>query len=127
MVDEHRALAHAGEGAIGAERDFAQVVVVADAAHHEVLARAAAFGVAAVLPPNSVTHFSRLGGGAVIDRDLVAAFVLEMPGHGVAHDAQAQKRYLRHRFSPSNCGHCRAVKASLSSAIGHCRGGCVNL
>ena len=38
VVDEHRALLHAVEGAVWAQRDFAQVVVVADAAHDEVLA-----------------------------------------------------------------------------------------
>ena len=38
MIDENLALAHAGEGAIGAERDLAQVVVIADASHDEVLA-----------------------------------------------------------------------------------------
>ena len=31
VVDEHRALLHAGKGAVGPERHFAQVVVVADA------------------------------------------------------------------------------------------------
>ena len=38
VIDEGRALLHAGEGAIGAKRDRAQVVVVADAGHHEILA-----------------------------------------------------------------------------------------
>ena len=44
MVDEHLAFAHAGKGAIGAERHFAQVVVVADAAHDEVLAFGGSLG-----------------------------------------------------------------------------------
>ena len=100
MVDENLALAHAGEGAIGAERDLAQVVVVADASHDEVLALGGGLrgsgGFAAILLDPGVG----LGGGAVVDRHLVAAFVLEMPGHGVAHHAQAQKRHLCHRRPP---------------------------
>ena len=100
MIDEDRALAHAGEGAVRPERDLAQVVVVADAGHDEILTRGGGLrgrrGFAAELRD----PFLGLGGGAVIDRDLVPAFVLQMSGHGVAHHAQAQKRHLRHRRSP---------------------------
>ena len=53
--------ADAIEGALGAERDVAQIVVVADAAEHEILRpwrRRRASG--AVLPPYSLTQASAL-------------------------------------------------------------------
>src|SRR5215475_2614689 len=37
-----------------------------------------------------------LGDGAVVDRDVVSALGLEVAGHRIAHDAQAQKCHLRH-------------------------------
>ena len=100
MVDEDRALAHAGETAVGAERDFAQVVVIANAAHDEVLAGRGFLRRLGRLAAVLRDPFLGLGEGAVIDRHLVAAFGLEMAGHRVAHDAQAQKCNLRHRVSP---------------------------
>jgi predicted HD phosphohydrolase len=36
VVDKNRAGLHAGKGAVGAQRDGAQVVVIADAAKHDV-------------------------------------------------------------------------------------------
>ena len=51
VVVEDRALAHAGEGAVVAQHDRAQVVVVADAAEHDLLALARPpCGVLAALP-----------------------------------------------------------------------------
>jgi hypothetical protein len=41
-------------------------------------------------PLNSAAQASALAGGAVVDRDLVAG-ARQVAGHGVAHDAQAQK------------------------------------
>ena len=70
--------------------------------------------------------FFGLGGGAVIDRHLVPALVLEMPGHRVAHDAQAQKRHLRHRHSPSEISLLGRPAADAYLPIGHCGGKCVN-
>ena len=98
VIDEHRALAHAVERAVVAERDLAHVVVVADAHHHEVLAgrgllRRRGFLAAVLRDP-----FVGLGGGAIVDGDLVAALVLEMPGHRIAHHAEAEKCHFRHRF-----------------------------
>jgi len=82
-----------------AERHLAQVVVVADAAHHEILANGCGLGsrrpCRRTAPPTS-QPWRR----AVIDRHVMPAFCLEMPGHGVAHDAQAQKSHLRHRYPP---------------------------
>ena len=52
------------------------------------------------LPPNCCDPLLGLGGGAVVDRDLVAALGLEMPGHRIAHDAETEKRHLRHRIPP---------------------------
>jgi NitT/TauT family transport system substrate-binding protein len=46
----------------------------------------------------------------------VPTFGLEMSGHGVAHDAQAQKRHLRHRRSP--------FRYCLNGRL--CRGPCGN-
>jgi 3-hydroxyisobutyrate dehydrogenase len=125
VVDEDRALAHAGEGAVGPERHFAQVVVVADAAHDEVLAVRGFLRRLGGLAAKLGGPFLGLGGGAVIDRHLVAAFVLEMPGHGVAHDAQAQKRNLRHIRSPLKHGPLWPL-FEFRVAIGHCRGPAVN-
>jgi hypothetical protein len=34
---------------------------------------------------------------AIIDGDIVATLLLEVSRHGVAHDAETQKRNLRHR------------------------------
>src|SRR5262245_33307511 len=100
VVDEYRAFGDAGERAVRPERHLAQVVVVADAAHDEVLpfgrglrrrrAPAAMLG----------NPFLGLGGGPVVDRDLVAAFGLEMSRHGVAHHAETEKRNLCHHRLP---------------------------
>jgi hypothetical protein len=87
VVDKNLALAHAGEGAIGAESHFAQVVIVADAAHDEILALGRGFGRGSGFAAELRHPFLGLGGGAVIDGHLVSALGLEMPGHGVAHDA----------------------------------------
>ena len=73
----------------GTERDLAQIVVIADAAHHEILAFGGLFrrsrGFAAVLGDPLVG----LGAGAIVDRDVVTALVLQMPRHRVAHHAKA--------------------------------------
>ena len=58
VVDEDRAALHAGEGAVGPERDRAQIVVVADAGEDEIAA---------------------LGGGAGRRRRLAAVFGDPLP------------------------------------------------
>ncbi len=99
VVDHDGALGDPGEHAVVAEHDLAQIVVVADAGHDEILAlggllrRRRGFAAAILRDP-----FFGLGGGAVVDRDLVAALVLEMPCHRVAHHAEPDKRHLRHCF-----------------------------
>src|SRR5208282_4202559 len=42
--------------------------------------------------------FFGLGGGAVVDRDVMSALRLEMSCHRVAHHAEPDKRHLRHCF-----------------------------
>src|SRR5262249_56498189 len=94
--DHDSALAHAGEHAVLAEHDLAQIVIIADAGHDKVLSlgRLArrGCGLAAVLRD----PFFGFGRGAVINRDLVAAFRFEMSGHRVAHDAEPDKCDLCH-------------------------------
>ena len=67
VVDEDRAALHAGEGAVVAERDRAQVVVVADAGEHDL----GALGRRGAAWPRSCRRIPRpmpgLGGGAVVD------------------------------------------------------------
>ena len=96
MIDEDGAALDACESAVGADRHLAQVVVVADAGEDDLLAfggllrrardRAAVLG----------RPLFRLGGGAVVDGDVVA-LALEMAGHRIAHDPEPQERHLRHR------------------------------
>ena len=66
VVNEHRALVHAVERAVGPERDLAQIVIIADAAHDEVLARGGRFGrrrAEAAVPSDPLF---RLGRGTVV-------------------------------------------------------------
>ena len=60
VIDDDRAFARAGEHAVLTEHHFAQVVVVADAGHDEILAFGRLFGVGTLLPPNCATHLSAL-------------------------------------------------------------------
>ena len=104
VVDHDRAFAHACEHAVGTEHDFAQIVVIADAGHHEVLARGCRLrrrrAFAAVLRD----PFFGFGRGAVVHRDLVAALGLEMPRHREAHHAKSDKCDLCH-LNPPSAGH----------------------
>ena len=52
---------------------------------------AASCGVAACRAAELLDPLLGLGGGAVVDGDLVPALVLEMPGHRVAHHAKPRK------------------------------------
>ncbi len=91
MVDEDGVRLHAGEGAVLTEHDTAQVVVIADAGGHDIgvarcLGRRGGGRTAILVGP-----LLRLGGRAVIDRDLMTG-TLQMTGHGITHHAQAEKR-----------------------------------
>ena len=96
MIDEGRALLHAGEGAVGAERDRAQVVVVADAAHHEILALGGGLRRRGGLAAELVGPFLRLGRGPVVHRDLVATLFHQMSCHGETHHAETEKSDFSH-------------------------------
>ncbi len=102
MVDEDRAFVHAGEGAVGAVDNVAQVVVVADAGEHQVrprgrLGRGGAQAPAVLLDPGF-----RLGAGAVKDGHLVAG-PGQVPGHGIAHGAKADERRFGARHVRFSC------------------------
>ena len=83
---------HAGEGAVVAERDRAQVVVVADAGEDDIGASAAASPAwrRATCRRTPATQLPRLGGGAVVDGDRVAG-ARQVAGHRIAHDAEAEE------------------------------------
>ena len=67
----------AEQGAVGADRHRAQVVVIADASEDEVRARRQPRPAwRPSLPPCSAAHASALARGAVVDGDVVAALVL---------------------------------------------------
>ncbi len=92
VVDKDRAARHAGEGAVGAERHRAQIVVVADAGEDDRpaarrVARRGGRSAAVLRHP-----FLSPRRGAVVDDDFVAAAGFEVARHRVAHDAQSEKR-----------------------------------
>ena len=91
VVDEGRALLHAGKGAVGADRDRAQIVVVADAAHHEILALGGGLRGRGGLAAELLGPLLRLGRGAVVDGDLMATLFDEVSCHGETHDAETEK------------------------------------
>ena len=94
MVNQDGALFHVGEGAISTQYHSVQVLIVAHAAKNNVgifdgftrggrmcwLLRIGKF-----LAPSSC-----LGGAAVVYRDGMAR-ACQVPGHGITHDAKAQK------------------------------------
>src|SRR3546814_20609435 len=73
VVDEDRALAHPGEGAVVAEDDAAQVVVVADATEHQIGARGGLARRRRRLAAMLLRPFLGLRRRTVVDGDLVAA------------------------------------------------------
>ena len=90
VVDEQAARRHSGEGALLAQRHGTQVVVVTDATEHQLgastgLARRIGAPSGVLLDPAQ-----RLGRRAIVDTDVVA-LSLQVPGHRVAHRAQAEK------------------------------------
>ena len=96
MVDEGRALLHAGEGAVSADRDRAQVIVVADAAHHEILAFGGGLRRRGGLAAELVRPFLGLGAGPVVHGHLVAALFDQMSCHGETHHAETEKSDFSH-------------------------------
>ena len=100
VVDEGRAFLHAGERAIGAERDRAQVVVVADTGHHEILALRGGLRRCGGLAAEFLGPCLGLGRRPVEDRDLVAAFDDQMSCHGKTHDAETEKSDFSHVCNP---------------------------
>src|SRR5690349_11640370 len=96
MVDEHRALLHAGKGAVGPDCHRTQIVVIADAAHHKVLALGGGLRCRRGLAPELVSPFPGLRGGAVIDGHLMAALFDEVSRHRKTHHAETEKSDFRH-------------------------------
>jgi hypothetical protein len=99
VIDETAPCA-AVKGAAVAQGDFAQVGIIADAGHDEVLALGGLLGRRGEAAAELRNPFLRLGGGAIVDRDLVTTLGLEMAGHGIAHHAEPEKCHLRH-YLPS--------------------------
>jgi len=96
VIDEGRALAYAGKGAVGAERDRTQIAVVADAAHHELLAFGGGLRGRRAATAEFLNPLLGLGRAAVIDRHLVAPLFCEMSCHWETHDAETEKSDFSH-------------------------------
>src|SRR6185312_15481048 len=93
VVDEHRAGAHAVEGAVLSRRYLAQVVVVADAAEDVFGVQRRLVGRLRSAPTaNLFDPRLRLRGIAVVDRDVVAALGEKMAGHREAHHSEPDPR-----------------------------------
>ncbi len=73
------------------KRDGAQIIVIADAGENEVFAFGRLRGCRGHGAAMFDSPFFRLGRSAVVDRHVVTASVLQMRGHGIAHDAEAEK------------------------------------
>ena len=96
VVDEDRALFHPGEGAAVAKGDRAQVVVVADAGHHEILTLGGGLRSRGGASAEFVGPGFRGRRRAVVDRHLVLTLLHEMPRHGEAHDAETDESDFSH-------------------------------
>src|SRR5262249_4171147 len=96
VIDERRALLHPGKRAIRAERDRTQIVVIADTAHHEVLALGRGLGRGRRLAAELPGPCQSLCRGAVIDRDLVATLLREVSCHRKTHHAETEKSDFSH-------------------------------
>src|SRR5581483_12277171 len=86
--------------AIGADRDRAKVVVIADAGHDEILALGGGLWRCGRLAAELLGPCLGLARRAVIDRHLVAALGDEMSSHGKAHDAETEKSDFSHMCNP---------------------------
>src|SRR6201747_1923070 len=96
MVDENRSGLYARERAIGADRHCAQVVVIADARHDEILPFGGSPRRRRGLSLEFLGPRLSLGRRAVVDRHLMAAFDDEMSCHGKTHDAETEKSDFGH-------------------------------
>jgi hypothetical protein len=96
VVDEGRTLLHAGEGAVGAERDRAQIIVVADAANHKILAFGSSLRRRRAAAAELVGPFLRLRRRAVVHRHLMATLFHQMSCHGETHHAETEKSDFSH-------------------------------
>src|SRR6185437_346420 len=72
------------------------VVVVADAGHDEILAGRRFLRGLGALAAVLRDPLLGLGGGAVVDRDVMPALLLEVTGHRETHPAEPAKCDLRH-------------------------------
>jgi len=100
VIDQHAALRHAGQSALLTQYHTAQVIVVANAGHHE-LRTAGRFGRRRRVPARKLRHPAfGLRRAAVIHADFVS-LTLQMPSHRIAHHAKPDKRYLCHSRLPS--------------------------
>src|SRR5262245_23223643 len=127
MVNEDFALAHTCKGTVRPQCHLTQIIVVSDTGHYKILALGCSFrsrrGLATVL----LDPLLGLGRGPVIYGHFMAALVLQMPRHRVAHDTKAQKRHFRHRQSPLKIPALPwPAVANAYLPIGHCQGGRVN-
>src|SRR5262249_60861714 len=96
VADHDGPLAHTGEHTVLAEHALAQIVVVADADHDEVLPVGGQPGRRRALTAVLRDPFFGFGRGAVVNRDLVAALRLEMPRHRGTHDSEPDACDLCH-------------------------------
>ena len=87
VIDDDGTLVRAGEDAILPQHHLAQIVVITDAGHDEVLARSGVLRRRRAFAAMLRDPLLGLGAGAVEHRDIMAALGLQMPCHGVAHHA----------------------------------------
>ena len=97
VVDVDRAGLQAAERPVRPQRDLAKIVIVADAGEDEIRALRSFLRRGRELAAELRNPGLRLAKRAVIDGDIVPALGADMPGHGIAHDAQPNKRNLAHR------------------------------
>ena len=100
VVDEHRAGLQAMERALLACGDLAEVLIVANAAEHEIRVLRRLPGGWRQLPAIFRNPRPSLAKRAIIDGEIVPALGADMPGHGIAHDAQADKCNFAHLAPP---------------------------
>ena len=91
VVHQHGTSFHASQGAIDAQHDSAQIVIVADAAKHHVGALSGlTWGGRTGLVGKLRAPVGGFGGVAVVHRDMVSC-QCQVTGHRVTHDAQADE------------------------------------
>ncbi len=116
VIDEYCASGNAVKRAVCPERDLAQVMVVADAGHDEILTLGGGPRCRRRTPAELRHPLLGLGGGAIVDRDVVPALDLEVSGHRITHHAEPEKRNLCHEDPPYRISPYRSFAGpSLSS------------